>query len=147
MDQKVLDYEVIHHIPYFGFRGAYSEKVTVPELKFFDTWGLDASFCFSPYVMSRDKDDHILRHKTADGHTTGYGWMGRLNAFLNRGNWNFKVGFDYTYLETDGKQDQYWYGDDPATAGVDDTGSKIDNINLQIKSSQYLWWGAIVYTF
>lgn len=147
-DTKVLDYEIRYAIPYLGVHSSYSATIPDHDTNFFDRVGLDLKVCFSPQVIATDQDDHLLRHKISEGKTTGFGWLAGLNTFFNtKNNWSCVLGLDYLYIETDGHQDQYWYGDDPVTAITDDTGSRISNINLQITSHQLYWYGALKYKF
>jgi outer membrane protease len=142
--QKVLDYKVQYHIPYLGLNWQYSNDLVD---KIFDNWGLNIQACASPYVIAKDRDDHVLRNKLMEGDNKGYALLMGLNTFLKiKNNWIARCGFDYTGIWTDGKQNQHWYGDDPASPG-DDTGSSIEGIKLKINSSQYLFWGLLQYHF
>jgi len=147
LGQKVLDYEVKYHIPYLGLRWYYFTDVIDKDIQFLETWGVNVQVCGAPYVKVEDRDDHILRNKVMQGKAKGYGLLIGLNTFLTtKNNWIWGLGLDYTGIWTDGKQNQYWYGNDPAGAG-DETGSSIEDINLQIESSQCLFWCSLQYTF
>ncbi|MCM8789395.1 MAG: omptin family outer membrane protease [Candidatus Omnitrophica bacterium] len=141
---RVLDYEVKYHIPYFGLNFQYFKDMVNREL---DNWGVNIQACVSPYVTAKDLDYHLLRNKLSRGDTSGYALMLGLSSFLkSKSNLLWQFGIGYTGIRTKGKQNQYWYGDDPSTPG-DDTGTSIDGIGLKIKSAQYLFWGKLQYNF
>lgn len=143
--EKVLDYKIKYQIPYLGLNWQYYNDVGY---KVLDRWGVNVLACVSPYVIAKDRDDHILRNKVIHGNSKGYGFLMGLNTFFNTKNhWIYRLGLDYTYINTDGKQKQYWYGDDPASPGYDDTGGSIEGINLEIESSQFFFWGLLQYKF
>jgi outer membrane protease len=147
LGQKVLDYEVKYHMPYLGLNWCYFKDVVDKDIQSLDTWGVNVQVCGSPYVRAEDRDDHILRNKVSKGKAKGYGLLMGLNTFLKaKNNWIGRLGLDYTGILADGKQNQYWYGNDPAGPG-DETGSSIEDINLQIESSQCLFWCLFQYNF
>jgi hypothetical protein len=147
LGQKVLDYEVKYHIPYLGLRWDYFGDGVNSDIQFLDTWGISVQICGAPYIRAKDRDDHILRNKVMEGKTKGYGLLIGLNTVLKtKKNWTWRLGLDYTKILTDGKQSQYWYGNDPAGPG-DETGSRIEDINLHIDSSQWLFLGSLQYRF
>jgi outer membrane protease len=142
--QKVLDYEVQYHIPYLGLNWQYFSNLVDNTL---NKWGINIQVCGSPYVYAKDRDDHLMRNKLIEGKATGYAYLIGLNTFFEtKNNWIWKFGLDYSGIRTEGKQKQYWYGDDPATI-ADDTGSSIEGINLRVMSSQCLLWGRLQYNF
>jgi|GEM_PF-1821560 len=141
---KASDYKINYQIPYVGFNWQHYAGVVD---KLLDGWGLNVLVCGSPYVVAKDRDDHILRNKVMHGKAKGYAFLLGLNTFFNTKNhWRCRLGVDYTDISTDGKQRQYQYGDDPGTL-EDDTGESIEDINLKIESSQLLFWGQLQYKF
>jgi hypothetical protein len=56
-------------------------------------------------------------------------------------------GFDYLKIDTKGTQKQNWYGDDPASPDVDDTGDRVTGIREKIKSNQITIQAQIGYEF
>jgi outer membrane protease len=144
-DIRVGEYEVTYRIPYLGLNLQYSNDIVD---KVLDSWGFNLQACGSPYVKAKDKDYHLLRNKLMEGDTKGEAFLLGLSMFFKtKINWIWRLGFDYTDIRTKGKQSQYWYGDDPVTDGFDDTGARIDGIDLGIRSSQYLFWGFMQYNF
>jgi len=145
LGEKVLDYKIQYHIPYLGLNLQYFKDAVDKAL---DTWGVNIWVCGSPYVIAKDRDDHLLRNKVAQGKVKGYGFLMGLNTFFNTKNhWICRLGLDYSDIMADGKQNQYWYGDDPASEDYDDTGDSIEGIDLKIGSSQILFWGLLQYKF
>ena len=143
--EKVLDYKIKYQIPYLGLNWQYYNDVGY---KVLDSWGVNILICGSPYVIAKDRDDHILRNKVLQGKAKGYAFLLGLNTFFTTKNhWGCRLGLDYTDISADGKQRQYWYGDDPASPYYDDTGDSIDGISLKIESSQLLCWGLLEYKF
>jgi len=142
--QRVLDYEVQYRIPYLGLDWQYFDDLVD---RVFDGWGVNVQVCGSPYVTAKDKDYHLLRNKLAEGSAVGSAFLLGLNTFIKtRSHWIGRLGFNYTGIWTNGKQNQRWYGDDPGSVG-DDTGISIEGIGLKIESSQYFLWGLLQYNF
>ena len=96
---NVGDYDVTYHIPYGGM-GAY--------LQFSPRVGWEVKCAVSPNVSVSDHDDHILRHKTADGDCSG--WALKAGTDLrwivfktsNKSNWFLGLGFDFLKIDTNG---------------------------------------------
>ena len=85
-----------------------------------------------PFVYAKDEDEHLRRNRVSYTSTSGSGYQTSFSSlFKITGNWFISSRYSYTRIATDGHQDQYWYGDDPATAG-NDTGASI-SINAKIK--------------
>lgn len=130
--EVVGTYEVKYHMPYIGMAAAFN---VISKL------GLDASLIGSPLVSSSDTDDHVLRNKLSEG--SGTGAMIAVDGGLHYElfgpghglSWVFGLGYEYTYINSSGTQDQSWYGDDPGTFG-DDTGTGFSGIRYKLKSSQ-----------
>ena len=142
---KASDYKINYQIPYLGLNLQHYNDVGY---KVLDSWGVNILICGSPYVIAKDRDDHILRNKVLQGKAKGYAFLLGLNTFFTTKNhWGCRLGLDYTDISADGKQRQYWYGDDPASPYYDDTGDSIDGISLKIESSQLLCWGLLEYKF
>ena len=85
-----------------------------------------------PFVYAKDEDEHLRRNRVSYTSTSGSGYQTSFSSlFKITGNWFISSRYSYTRIATDGHMDQYWYGDDPATAG-NDTGSGI-SIDAKIK--------------
>ena len=85
-----------------------------------------------PLVYAKDEDEHLKRNRVSNTSTSGAGYQASFSSlFKITGNWFISSRYSFTRIATDGHQDQYWYGDDPATSG-NDTGSGI-SINAKIK--------------
>lgn len=129
---NVLDYKVTYHVPYLGIsmRGAPARRMTV-----------DAQLLYSPRASAEDRDDHILRKKTAESDCRGRAYMGSLEAtwrpYRRPGglSWSVGIGVDLVYVSTEGDQTQRWYGDDPVDPSVDETGLVIGGIDTEIVGS------------
>ncbi|RKY40391.1 MAG: hypothetical protein DRP76_02045 [Candidatus Omnitrophota bacterium] len=146
--EEVLAYKVEYFLPYIGVEGAYTTKIENQKIRFLKNWGLGMSLAFSPYAKAKDRDDHILRNKLSHGDCEGWAAYVGLELFLEtQKNWNLNLGVDYLSVDTEGKQSQYWYGDDPATPGVDDTGAGVEDIDLDIKEYHIFYWAALTYKF
>jgi hypothetical protein len=76
-----------------------------------------------PLVYAKDEDEHLKRNRVSYTSTTGAGYQTSFSSlFKITGNWFISSSYSFTRIATNGHQDQYWYGDDPATSG-NDTGS------------------------
>jgi hypothetical protein len=65
---------------------------------------------FSPYLKAKDIDDHILRGKISKSESTGTAFMPFLKIIYTFYNRIFITAkFEYLYLTTEGKQQQYYY--------------------------------------
>jgi len=112
---KTLDYEVEYKIPYLGLNGLYS---------FDNAFKADIEINYSPWVKAEDKDDHLLRDKLSKGNCEGSLFMvgGNLSWEFKK-NWTWEIGVNYTTINTQGKQRQYFY-DGPyeglASGNIDD---------------------------
>jgi len=143
-ETNVGDYDVTYHILYGGV-GAY--------LKISPRLSLEAKGSFSPRVIAKDHDDHILRNKTCDGDCSGRAFkLGTNLRWIifetpSKSSWSMAFGFDYLKIDTKGTQKQYWYGDDPASPDEDDTGDRVTGIREKIKSNQITIQAQIGYEF
>lgn len=141
---NVLDCDVTYYIAYggMGARFQFSPRVDVK-----------IKSAIAPNLNASDHDDHLLRFKTADSECSG--WALRTGADLRwmvfgssgESNWSFGFGFGYTKINTKGQQNQTWYGDDPASPDVDDTGTGLMGINDKITSDQVVIRARIGYEF
>ena len=135
---KVLDYEVKYSFPYFGVS---TDIFFDPSIKFSVQYG------YSDFVDAKDVDDHILRYKMSEGKTNGHANLFNMKLEWNLDpQWTLRLSESYTKIYTTGKQNQFWYGDDPASSG-DDTGGYINNIDDKITSTQKLISLGIIYRF
>lgn len=125
---NVLNYNVSYYIPYAGFAAAIGVS---PDIT------LHGEYKLSPYSLSKDFDDHILRNKTGEGNCSGNSFITNINAVMKipyQGSniaWYAKIKLNFMKVITAGYQTQKWYGDDP-TSTEDDTGTVISGINDQI---------------
>lgn len=96
---------------------------------------------YSP-VWFEDYDDHILRNKeaVADGDGNGFIGLASLRYDFDSGGGPLKpfldAGVEYVLISTSGLQTQSWYGDDPASPDVDDTGLSIGGIPHEVNLNQ-----------
>ncbi len=89
------------------------------------------------YVSASDYDDHLERNKIAEGKGTGAGLISavELEYFLPKSDHVVVTLFgDFDYFRAFGTQRQEWYGDDPISPDVDDTGRVIDGIDYEFSS-------------
>lgn len=96
---------------------------------------------FSP-VWFEDYDDHILRRKEAVADGDGWGFVGQagLHYGFDSGGGPFTpfldISAEYAAVSASGLQTQSWYGDDPASQDIDDTGLSISGIPHEVNLSQ-----------
>lgn len=130
---NVLDYQVSYRIPYLGIATSL-----------WPSRGLliGGRLTLSPIVSAYDRDDHILRRKSAEGGCRGTSFAGAVNATWiiassERGpSWSLRLGGECLRTDTDGEQAQFFYGDDPGSLG-DETGLRAEGVDLEISSRQY----------
>jgi hypothetical protein len=135
---KVLDYEVKYSFPYFGVS---TDVFFDQSIKFSVQYG------YSDFVDAQDIDDHILRYKMSEGKATGHANLFSLKFEWSLDpQWILQLSENYTKIYTTGKQNQSWYGNDPASAG-DDTGGYINNIDDKITSNQKIISFGMIYKF
>ena len=130
--EKALEYEIYYHLPMAGIQLTASIS---PQLSI--GWEL-----YGIFVIVYDRDDHILRNKLSTALGVGYGIDSKLEANLSFDISNslaFCLGLEikFLYLFAPTKQKQEWYGDDPATPAVDDTGTVINDIIHDITNTQF----------
>ena len=94
----VLDYTVKYHISYYGLNS---------DFLFRDTLWFNSRVAFT-YAFANDRDDHLLRQTRYEASCDGPGVLANINAnweFLP--NWLLQAGGEYTYIDTEGKQDVF----------------------------------------
>jgi len=113
---KVLDYQVIHKVPFIGL-----SSETLLGCK--DQLLLGIAFGYSNWVEAKDRDDHLLRFKLSQGECEGAAYLLTLNLdWQFYPGWVLGVGAEYVDIDTSGKQYQGFY-DGPSvgiTYEVDD---------------------------
>lgn len=136
---KVLDYEVNYYIPYVGL----DTNILLDE-----RFLLSLQWDYSGLARASDRDDHILRNKIAEGNCNGNASIISLNAVWQvQPKWDIQLAYTYINIKTKGKQSQFWYGDDPASPGYDDTGDSVKGIDDKISSSQKVISVTVRYRF
>jgi hypothetical protein len=86
-----------------------------------------------PYVCASDEDDHLRRNRVSRTSTTGNGYQTSVRgAFAVTEHWGLASECAFARIDTDGHQTQYWYGDDPATPGFNDTGYSLSGIDAEL---------------
>ncbi len=102
-DGKVLDYEVKYYIYYVGIKLDFRPS---PIFK------MSFMAAYSPYTKAEDEDDHILRYKKVEGDADGTSFLAKGSIRLNFGKSPIfmKVYGSYIKIETEGDQEQYFYG-------------------------------------
>jgi outer membrane protease len=96
----VLTYEVTYNIIYIEVGAA---------VDLFNRIGIDASIGYSPLVLVHDRDNHVLRDKISKGDLDGHAILYSINLSGHLvGNWFSTINFNYTRIETDGEQKQYF---------------------------------------
>ena len=127
----MLDYRVSYHLPVLGL---------VVEFRPAHWLETELGVHVSPHARATDFDDHLLRNKNARATATGSAYVVGVNLQANlpsdnvRQEFFFELRIEWTRIETDGDQTQDWYGDDPASSGVDDTGARISGIDDEISA-------------
>ncbi len=93
---------------------------------------------YIPYVRALDEDNHIRRFRisrtkcTGDGRQLSLSMMFRLNK-----KWHISSSCSKLDIDTDGHQKQFWYGNDPASNGYDDTGQVLTGIDAEIEQDSF----------
>ncbi len=97
---------------------------------------IDASLL--PYVQADDEDNHIRRSRVSQSECTGTGTEVSISTRFNvYRNWDLFTHCTRYRMATSGDQTQYWYGDDPATLNYDDTGSVLNDIDVDIDQETF----------
>ncbi len=86
-----------------------------------------------PYVRAHDEDDHLRRNRVSRTSTTGNGYQTSMRgSFAVTEHWVLASECAFARIATDGHQTQYWYADDPATPGFNDTGYSLSGIDAEL---------------
>lgn len=96
----VLTYDISYNI-FYAEAGA--------SLELLDRIAIDAGIGYSPLVFVEDRDHHTIRDKISRGDLDGYAIFYSLNLTSQLiGNWFSTIIVNYTRIETEGKQNQYF---------------------------------------
>ncbi len=116
-------------------------RESIVEVEPIPIWSVDLMTAFAPTWVA-DKDLHLLRNREATSDGNGSGFIARARTELVLGNEQMKfrpilaVTADYYSLAVHAFQTIYWYGDDPVTPGVNDTGTTMSDIPHQLVSRE-----------
>ncbi len=112
----------------------YSAGVAV-EWTCFESLAVALEWASLPVVHATDEDDHLRRNRAGRSSTRGSGYRTSVYALAPVGR-RLAVTMSCTHerFDTDGRQTQYWYGDDPATPGFNDTGYGLGGIRTDLDS-------------
>jgi hypothetical protein len=129
---NVLDYRISYHLPLAGIKLDVGAS---------DNAMLSGELLWHPMATANDYDDHILRKKTATSRCHGGGWGASVSAKILLGrlkNADILAGavFEMTKVSTTGEQQQTFYGDDPGTTDIDETGLSYTGIDNSINLKQ-----------
>jgi len=103
-----------------------------------DTMVLTFEISSFPLVYGSDEDEHLRRNRVSFTETTGSGYQTSFSGtFHVTQRWTIGSACRYARIATDGDQDQYWYGDDPATPGYDDTGYRLRGIDADLNQENF----------
>lgn len=106
-------------------------------LKAGDRASLTVDTAYIPHAKVTDIDDHLRRYRESRVTSDGTGNMISMNAkFSLTPRWFVSSSCSRVRISTDGTQDQFWYGNDPATA-TDDTGTTINGIDAEIEQDYF----------
>lgn len=127
-DGEVLTYDAKFVLPQVGF---------THQLRYGDRFSAEVQTMFA-LAYASDLDDHVLRHFTAAGSGSGYAMAMkpslRYDLFPAHGTFiDFEA--EYMFLATENEHRQEWYGDDPASPDLDDTGQRSEPLPHRIKTS------------
>jgi hypothetical protein len=92
-----------------------------------------------PYAKVSDEDNHLRRYRNSHTECTGYGGMISLSTqFALSKKWYVSSSCSRIHISADdGHQRQYWYGNDPATPGYDDTGQSVSGIDAELVQDSF----------
>ncbi|MEA1979812.1 MAG: omptin family outer membrane protease, partial [candidate division Zixibacteria bacterium] len=127
-----LTYDIIYTTPYVGF-------ISHNKLNRNISLNLKAAL---QSVIVKDEDNHLLRKKISTSSGSGIGFLGGIDLKfkLQKSNSDIqpfiKLTGDINIMKVETNQTQTWYGDDPATPDIDDTGEVIDSVPHIFRSKQ-----------
>lgn len=97
---------------------------------------LSGSLAYAPWVGAEDSTSLLLRHKVSEGDMDGYAYMADISGiyyFLPK--WFLEAGFQYTYINTDGKQHQSL------------AGQALGTLDMEAETQQSAGYLTLGYTF
>ncbi|RKX21864.1 MAG: hypothetical protein DRP35_03330 [Candidatus Zixiibacteriota bacterium] len=127
-----LTYSIIYTTPYIGF-------ISHNKLSRNSSVNLKAAL---QSVLVKDEDNHLLRKKISTSSGSGLGFLGGVEFKIKlqkskSGIQPFiKLTGDINIMKVETNQTQTWYGDDPATPDIDDTGEVSGPLPHIIRSKQ-----------
>ncbi|MBU1355352.1 MAG: hypothetical protein KJ620_02165 [Candidatus Edwardsbacteria bacterium] len=129
---NVLDYRISYHLPLAGIK---------LDIGMTDNVMIAGELLWHPMSNVNDFDDHILRKKTAVSQCHGGGWGASISTKILAGHLKkaeifVGAGFEMTRVSTTGEQQQTFYGDDPGTTDIDETGLSYTDIDNSINLKQ-----------
>ncbi|MDI9525431.1 MAG: hypothetical protein ACOX3E_08640 [Desulfomonilia bacterium] len=97
---------------------------------------LDTSYI--PYARAEDEDNHLRRMRISRSEGTGFGRMFFLSLqYFFTDTWYASTTCSGLRIKTSGDQVQYWYGNDPATKNIDETGRGLAGIDAEIEQETF----------
>jgi hypothetical protein len=98
---QVATYDVIYSIPYLE---------VAAEFKIKDTFSIEGSLGYAPYIHVTDDDDHMLRSKVSKGDLYGDAVMISLEGRYNvTDNWFLTLQFNHTTMNAEGRSKSSFY--------------------------------------
>lgn len=93
-------------------------------------WNWHMLLSISPFVVANDHDDHVLRNKRSEtwAFGGGAGLESQLEFLLNK-HVSLIADVRIRYIFTKGKMNQKYYGDDPGTNDVNESGLEFHDID------------------
>jgi hypothetical protein len=96
---------------------------------------LDAAFI--PYASVSDEDEHLRRYRESKTTCDGTGSMLSMNGqFALTGKWFVSSSCSLVSISADGYQKQFWWGNDPGSAG-DETGTVLGGIDAHMEQDSF----------
>jgi outer membrane protease len=93
---------------------------------------------YIPYARAEDEDNHLRRQRLSLSEATGTGGILSLSLqYFFTDTWYASTNCSKLHIKTSGDQLQYWYGNDPATPGFDDTGRPLAGIDVEIEQDTF----------
>lgn len=126
IDGDVLEYNITYNIPFVELVSSFD----------YEELNLLAAIKFSPLVDVDDYDYHILRDKTTESNTGGYGFEYRLNISYNiNNNLSFNMGYQKQNIETTGSHKQLFSDDTVVTGITAEINKYSENYSIGVKYS------------